>query len=355
VNQRSPECATVVLVYAAELQAALGNRAEAIQLLEQVPQTEDLRINLTEDLVRLIGSETTLRLYSEAGGSRPHILLTIASAEPDPDGSTAYLERAYEEFSDEKPWPDFDWMERTIRRSANLGHANLALELARDLDLQAQTEPSAFPVFPYINATRGLMAAQADETEIRRSLERAEGFFPQNDKEVVGIGVVSGPIAWGRSGLDAQARREIANLRALLGDVEAAIQTMNGIEDPVFAWNDMLSADIPIEHINALLDAANAVLPTEGYYYVRAQLAAEMTRTNKTEAQMSWALSTATDILQAQQVEGDRAVVIYTSLARVGVGLQAPNIESLALERMARAALISRDYGDLISAGFLWQ
>lgn len=342
------------LVYSAELQAALGNRAEVIQLLEQIPQTEDLRINLTEDLVRLIGSETALRLYSEAGGSRPNILLTAASAEPDSDRSTAYLERAYEEFSDEKPWPDFDWMERTVRRSADLGHANLALQLARDLALQAQTEPSAFPVFPHIKATRGLIAAQADETEIRQSLELAEGFFPQNDKEVVGIGVVSGPIVWGRSGLDAQARREIANLRGQLGDIEAAIQTMDGLENPVFAWNDMLSPDIPIEHINALLDAANAVLPTEGYSYVRAQLAAEMTRTDKTEAQMSWALSTAIDILQAQQLDGDRAVVIYTSLARVGARLGDRNIEISALNKMAQAALISRDYGDLIRAGFQW-
>jgi tetratricopeptide (TPR) repeat protein len=342
------------LVYAAELQAALGNHEEVIQLLEQIPPTEDPYINLTEDLVRLIGSETALRLYNEVGGSRPNILLTAASAESDPDRSTAYLERAYEQFSNEKPWPDFDWMERTVKRSADLGHANLTLQLARDLALQAQTNQSAFPVFSHIKATRGLIAAQADESEIRQSLELAEGSFPQNDKEVVGIGVVSGPIVWGRSGLDAQARREIANLRGRLGDIEAAIQSMEGIEDPVFAWNDMLSADIPIEHINALLDAANAVLPTEGYYYVRAQLAAEMAHTDKAEAQRSWALSTATDILQAQQLDGDRAVVIYTSLARVGAGLEAPNIESLALERMAQAALISRDYGDLISAGFLW-
>ena len=342
------------LVYAAELQAALGNRAEVIQLLEQIPQTEDLRINLTEDLVRLIGSETALRLYSEAGGSRPNILLTAASAEPDSDRSTAYLERAYEEFSDEKPWPDFDWMERTVRRSADLDHANLALQLARDLAFQAQTEPSALPVFPHIKATRALIAAQADETEIRQSLELAEGFFPQNDKEVVGIGVVSGPIVWGRSGLDAQARREIAHLRALLGDLDKAVQMIDGIEDPVFAWNDMLTSDIPIEHLNALLDAANRVLSVEEYSYVRAQLAAEMSRSDKTEAQASWAIWTATAILEAEQLTGDRAVIIYTSLARIGASQDDQNIKGLALTRMAQAALSSREYGDLIKAGFQW-
>ena len=86
------------LVDAAELQAVLGNRAEVIQLLEQVPQTEDPLINLTEDLMRLTGSETALRLYNEAGGHRPNILLTAASAATDSDRSTAYLEEHTKNF-----------------------------------------------------------------------------------------------------------------------------------------------------------------------------------------------------------------------------------------------------------------
>ena len=245
-------------------------------------------------------------------------------------------------------------MERTVRRSADLGHIELALELARDLVLKAQTEPSAFPVFPHIEATRGLIAAQADETEIRQSLELAEGFFPQSDKEVVGIGVVSGPIVWGRSGLDAQARREIATLRALLGDLEEAIQLMDGIEDPVFAWSDILTSDIPIEHLNTLLDAANRALSIQEYSYVRAKLAAEMSRSDKTEAQASWAIWTATAILEAEQLTGDLAVIIYRSLVGVGNNVDDQNIKGLALTGMAQAALSSRDYGDLIKAGFQW-
>lgn len=342
------------VVYAAELQAAMGNRAEVIHLLEQIPQTEDLRINLTEDLMRLIGSETALRLYNEAGGNRPNILLTAASAEADSARSAAYLERAYKAFSAEKPWPDFGWMERTVRRSADLGHADLALQLARDLALKAQTEPSALPVFPHIMATRGLMAAEADETEVRQSLALAEGSFPQSDKEIVGIGVVSGFIVWGSSGLDAQARGDIANLRGQLGELEAAIQMMDGLENPVFAWNDTLTPDISLEHLNALLSAANVVLSAEEHSYVRAQLATEMSRAGKTKSQMSWALSTATDILQAEQLDGDRAAIIYTSLARVGARLDDQNVERLALTRMAHAALSSRDYGDLIRTGFQW-
>jgi len=343
------------LVYAAELQAVLGNRAEVIQLLEQIPPTEDPILSLSEDIMRLIGSETALRLYHNAGGSRPNILLTAASAEPDAARAITYLDEAYDAFSTRTPWPDFTWMERTVERSAELGYYYHALQLAQDMAQKAQTEPSSFPVFPHIHASRALLLARADEVEVRHSLTLAESHFPKSDGEVVGIGFVSGLMRWGNSGLDAQARREMANLRARLGDVEAAIALMEDIEEPKIAWSSMLTSDISIEDLNLLLSAAKGALSTEGYSLVRAQLASEMTRTGKSEAQMSWGHATAIEILQSEQLEGDRAVIIYTILARVGDKLEDSAAESLALTRMAQAALNSRDYGDLISAGFHWR
>lgn len=342
------------LIYAAELHVALGNRDGAIQLLEALPRTEDHLINPTEDLMRLVGSQTVLQLYREAGGTRLNILLTAASAETDMGRAVEYLERAFSEFSSEEPWPDFTWMERTVEHAASLGSEDLALRLARELADQAQTEPSAFPVFPHIKATRALMVAGASETEIQESLALAESFFPRNDSEIVGIGVVSGPIVWGGSGLDAQARREIANLRARLGEVGAAIQMMDGIDDPVFAWNDMLTSDIPLEHLDVLLGAASAVLSTEEYAYVRAQHAQELLFFGGGKNQRSWAQATSLDLLQGEQLDGDRAAIIYSSLRRVGSKLNDQNIERLALTHMAQAALNSRNFGDLIRAGFEW-
>lgn len=353
--QEEPEWRhTIYLMYAAELQTALGNRTKAIQLLEALPQTSDPNINPSEDLIRLVGSQDVLRLYREAGGSRPNIFLTAASAEKDLSLATEYLERAFTEFSFEEPWPDFTWMERTVERAAYLGLQSLALELARELGNQADTAPSAFPVFPHIKAASALMIASADEGEVQERLDKAQSFFPQNEKEVVGIGVVSGTIAWDRSGLDAEARRGIANLRARMGEIDATIQIMDGIDEPVFAWNDMLTSEIPIETLDGLLDAASDVLSREEHAYIRAQHAQEIIFFGGTEDQRHWAQDTAAALLQTEQLDGDRAVLIYSTLARIGTRLEDQGIQIMALERMADAALESRRYRELITVGFHW-
>ncbi|WP_188790464.1 hypothetical protein [Salipiger pallidus] len=94
---------TIHLMYAAELQTALNNRTEVIRLFEALPQTRNPLINPSHDLIRLIGSQTALRLYREAGGSGHNILLTAASAETDLSLATEYLKRAFTEFLPKTP------------------------------------------------------------------------------------------------------------------------------------------------------------------------------------------------------------------------------------------------------------
>lgn len=342
------------VVYAAELQAALRNRDDALHLLEALPRTEEPGINFSDDLMRLVGTQTALRLYRDAGGKRTNMLLTAASAESDLGRAADYLERAFSEFASEKPWADFSLMARTVEGAAVLGLEDLAIRLARELSDRAKTEPSAYPVFPHIDATRALMASGADEAEVRASLARAEGFFPRNENEVVGIGIASGAIVWGSSGLEAQARREIANLKARLGEVQAAIQIMDGIANPAFAWSDMLTSDIPLTHLQALLDAASDVLSEEEHAYVRALHAQELLFFDGSEGQRNWAQATATDLLQRERLDGNRSAVIYSILTRIGAKLGNQGIQRLALTKMAEAALVSRDFSDLIAAGFQW-
>ncbi|NNJ75080.1 MAG: hypothetical protein HKP56_07960 [Anderseniella sp.] len=116
----------------------------------------------------------------------------------------------------------------------------------------------------------------------------------------------------------------------------------------------MLTPDIPIKHLNAFLEIAETVLTTEDYFYVRAQLSAEMPHSKTSGAQIEWARSTARDILLAKQPSGNRSVFLYTLIARIGAALGDQDIESLALMRVSQAALKSRGFSDLIRAGFEW-
>ncbi|MEM0950416.1 MAG: hypothetical protein AAGK37_23705 [Pseudomonadota bacterium] len=340
------------LMYAAEMQAALGNRAEALRLLEELPKTDNPFSIPSEELIRLVGSQDVLRLYQEAGGERSIILLSVASAETDTDLATGYLEEAFTAFSSETPWPDYDWMERIVEGAARLGFQALALDLAQELAHKVDTAPSVFPVFSHLKAARALMVAGADDDAVQDRLEHAERQVPASDRQIVGTGVVSGLIAWGSSGLSAQARREMANLRARLGETDAAVQIMEGIDDPVFAWSDMLTSDIPIDAVDRLLDAARDVLSSEGHAYTRAAQAQEMVLEG-TE-QQSWARATATALLQTEQLVGDRAVLTYSILRRVGARLEDEDIQRLALTRMATSALETREFEDLIYVGLQW-
>ncbi|MCK0143942.1 hypothetical protein [Aliiroseovarius sp. F20344] len=342
------------LIYAAELYAALGNQTRVIELLGNLPQAKNPHINLSEDLLRLIGPQEGMHLYHKAGGNRPHILLTAASAETDLIRAADYLERAFNEYSTADRRPDLDRMERIVSLAADLGLEEFALRLARAVADQAQTAPSNFPVFPHLNAVRALMAAGADESETRESLVRAEEDFPQNDQEYLGVGLVSGAIFWGSSGLKAQARREFATLSARQGGVDATIQMMDDIEQPVFAWNDMLTHEIPLEALDELFNAASAVLTREELAYVKAQHAQDLLLSGGAEEQLSWVKETTKDVLRGEQLVGDRSVTTYSTLTRIAARLGDQDNLKLALRRMADAALGSREPSDLITAGFYW-
>ncbi|WP_460274799.1 hypothetical protein [Celeribacter sp. ULVN23_4] len=346
---------TTALIYAAELHAALGHRDRVMAVLAALPQNmENPLLIMSEDLIRIIGAPEALEIYRNAGGQRTSFLLDLAEADTDQTRAGQYLEQAFSEFQTQKIFPDFSGMEKTANRAAALGLDELSLRLARRLDEQAQTAPSALPVFPHLRAARALLNARAPETEVRASLARAEAAIPGNPYKVVGVGVIGGAYRWSNSGLNAEARRDIARLHARLGEFSKAVQIMEGIDQPVFSWNAMLSADIPVDGLADLLAASEGILPRDGHAYVRAQLAQTLLFSSDTERTRNWARATANDLLTMKKFDGERAALIYSTLARLGTRLNDPDIERLALHRLAEAALASRDYGDLIRAGFNW-
>ena len=326
------------LVEAAELHAALGNRDKALKVLQSLPRTDNASIDPSANLMRLIGPSTFLQLYREAGGTHLSILLTAAATEPDMTLAATYLEEAFTAFSTKKPFPEYVWMERIIERAVDLGLQPLALELARAFEERADTEPAIFPVFAHIEAARVLLLAGADEGEVQARLDASE----------------IGSIRWGTRRLDAQARREMATLKARLGETETAIAYMAGLEQPLFSWMSMLTSEIAVQDVDLLLLAARGALSEEELAYAKLQHAQQLLLSDTGEGQRVWAQAKAAELAKSDTLSGEHAVRAYSMLSRIGALVEDQRLERLGLEQMAEAALKSRRYQDLLMAGFWW-
>jgi hypothetical protein len=351
---QNPRAATSQLVYAAEVQAILQDREAAIATLALLPSEGRDTMDLSDELLQVIGADVAVPLCDKMVDCQIMTRIRLAAAAGTAVSAKADLEQRFTTLTDRKPWPDFRRMEELVAFAANGGDLDEAHVLARRLLQTAKTKPDVFPVFAFINAARTLAIAGAGADEVRQSLDLAEAGFPQNPKTVVGVGFNAGPIQWGGFGLQAQARREIASVRARLGDVDAAKTLMAGIEDPVFAWRDMLTPDIPVAFLDPLLQAARVAMPAEDFTYVRACLARDIAFSGPSDPQAVWAKATAADILQETPLTGMRASITYHCLSAVGYTLQNDDMHYRAVKQMGQAALASGNFVDLFRAAIAW-
>ena len=242
-------------------------------------------------------------------------------------------------------------MERVAVLAADLGHADQALRLARRI---ASAERQLFPAFKDIQAARALLAAEAPRDEVRQSIDRAHAAFPQDAREVIGVGLISGPIRWGPSGIGAQATRQLATLLARIGDLDGAIGLLTEAGDFRAFWGDMLRIDLPVGAVDRLLAAIRPGLTESEFAHMQAGIAERFSYSETSPAQQDWALTTARSILLSDASDDDVAFYTYRRIAGTGRRLEDPGIETEARKRMAHAALSSDNITWLISAGFAW-
>lgn len=350
----APRVATYQLVYAAELQAMLQDREAAIGTLALLPTEGRETMILSDDLLQVIGADVAVHLCEKMVDCQIMTRIRLAVAAWNAFSVRADLEQRFTTLADREPWPDFRKMEEVVALAAKGGDRGEALALARRILETAKTKPDVFPVFAFINAARALEVAGAGADEVRQSLDLAEAGFPQNPKTIVGVGFNAGPIQWGGFGLNAQAQREIAGVRARLGDLDAAKAMMAGIEDPAFAWRDMLTPDIPVAFLDPLMQAVGEAMSEEDFTYIRACHAQDLVLTDPSGPQAVWAQATATDVLRPEPLARKRSSATYSCISRVGSFLKNDDIYHKAVERMGQAALASGDFIDLFRAAITW-
>jgi hypothetical protein len=129
---------------------------------------------------------------------------------------------------------------------------------------------------------------------------------------------------------------------------------MAGIEDPPYAWGEVLGPDLAPETLDQLLLAAEGALAGEESLHLRAQTAAEMVWFNTSPAQRDWALRKVRDVLPAVDPGDDQALATCRAVARVAQGAGDDALWQAALTCAAETAVRSRDASKLLEAARLW-
>jgi hypothetical protein len=341
------------LGYAAELRAAIGDRAGARAALSEIPIGK-LFTNPSVELLRLVGPETVLPEPGNEDAVHPLVWLAAARAERDPALTIRDLAVAFVAYSRAGgPWPDFTGLGRVVQAAVDSGQASSGLALAREMAELARTTEYPFQVFGNIHAARALLTAGAPRHEVRASLDAAVSLFPDDAEEHIADGVIGGPVYWRDSGLEAEARRSIASLRARTDDLEAVPALMTNIEHPFGAWSEVIGPDIPTGHYPQLLAWASADLTPPDLAFVEAQLAAEILRGDATPEQDAWARSAAVRLARHDLGNGGTSLP-YFAILRAARASDDPELERTALARLAEEVLERRDGFDFIRAGLAY-
>jgi hypothetical protein len=339
---------------AAELRVLLGDVAGAKDAIALMPTDLPDPQALGATLTLAVGPDIALAFCPPQEQCRPYALRYAAAAAP-PEQAKALLTEAFD-LAANAPYVDSDAMSDVVDAAVDQGRMDLALGFARRMVDVAANRKGVFPAFPHIHAAHALLAAGAPPEEVRASLARAETEFPDGAPDtIVGVGIVSGPIAWAGGGLKAEARRNMALIRAQLGDLDHVFALMQNIEDPYFAWGEVLVPDLPVATLRQLLDAAKAAMTAQEFARLKAHLAQNIFLSDTTDAATrDWALALARTALAEAPLRGESALYTCEALARVGNLSGDATLLDAALSNAARIALEQGDAQSLLLAASLW-
>lgn len=319
-------------MYAVEVHATLGNRAEVVRLLEQIPsETREVEPRFSDALIDLLGFETALDLFTAAGSTSPRQRVGIYLAHPDTARGAALLRTAYDAFKTQSPWADVRWMRATVLACVEIGERDVALDLARDLATHVQTEYVFSRNSAYIIAAEALLAAGADPQEGLDMLDLVDIERASDDS------LRSLAVAWAR-----------------FGDFERSAVLLSLTRRPNHGWHDVLATVEETEILDDLLARAAGALTREDYHFNVARTVSRFAQ-SPDAADQAWAREQARFILKQPTQTALRDFATYRSLVWSTGELSDEGLQDMALLHLAELAVQTRDPGFLIRAGLHWE
>jgi hypothetical protein len=323
---------------AATLLVLAGDREDALSLLRAVPPAPRFA-SVDRELFELLPAAEVMAALPVAYATGA-TLRRAAEAEPQHSRATVWLSGAFDAAVRDDPHPDLWQMTSIVGLAERSGHGELARALAERVVAVAATEPGYFPVYPSIYAARALRLAGGPAERIAALLDRAEAQLPRDDR-AFGFSIHLGPVAWERSGLDTEARQQLAVERLHLGDVAAACRLLHPVGE-VHGW-DISRADVLSSgSVETYLDCAARALTRREQNELRAGLAMAALASDDA-AMASWAEDSLRDLGRHSPRSGPDAVRLWAAIHALAVKTESPSLELSSRRKLAYAAWRARD------------
>ena len=317
-------------IEAARIFMETGESERARFILLNLVDDDSPRVKLSDDLVRLIGTEKSLQIYRAMGDVPSGFLASLALIEPESDKQVVYLQ---EMLASAQATEEIEWRLLGLQHSAvtamKAGHEEMARNITEDLGQAAEQKGSMTAYLSVLGAQDAIGASEAQQREtLKRGLHaRSEG--------------------------ECDIRLATHTLR-LVG-VDEAIHLFDLCPDvSILDWTLLVCSQMSNHIRRDLFAAVRNRLDPDDFAILRANAAAELSGSGYALDDQEYAREIARRLLKEQppfkENNGQLIGNLYDKILKTAERLEDENMIDEALLQSAHRALDDRDYRLLLQA-----
>lgn len=341
----------------AELRAMLGDVRGALRALEEGLPATVLPYAAVEKLLQVAPPSEVLSTLRRHRVERARDFLAAATSmrtrgeAPETIGHT--LRQAFDlAAKGERNEPDFGQQRSVVQALIELGDHAAAAELCHRALAQARTHPRPFP-WTGLLSVAAMYIDRGDASSARRIVGEAVASFPRNPSQVLGVGLVAGPVTFSNWGLGDIAHSEAAAQLYRLGDVEAFDQELAAVSagHKLHAWFAIFAEPGPPGIIEPGLARAEAEVEPRLRHALLGRVAAIRFSRGDREGAL---VLTRRLIDEAARPPTPSDYEGLEAAARFALLLNEPVLAAAALKGLVRAASSSQNAELLVKAAAFW-